>query len=89
MRLLRSCNVCGGIAYTFCFRYRLRKCPAEDQANVEINLRHHYIKLLGQQDCGAPAHMTSPVNQYFVKQFGNQIIGYGCVEDQPDLTRLK
>jgi transposase len=52
-----------------------------------FNLRNVWF-----QHDGAPAHKTSPVKQYLVTEFGNQIIGYGGFEEwpprSPDLTPL-
>lgn len=56
------------------------------------NLPLFNLKNLWFQHDGAPAHKTSPVKQYLVKEFGNQILGYGGFQEwpprSPDLTPL-
>ncbi|GFX53527.1 uncharacterized protein TNCV_4653131 [Trichonephila clavipes] len=51
----------------------------KDQVKVETNLLHRHIQLFSQHS----AHKTSLVKQYFVKEFGKQIIGYGGIENWP------
>ncbi|GFV33593.1 hypothetical protein TNCV_4567081 [Trichonephila clavipes] len=63
------------------------KCSMEpDQANVKINLRQSCTQLSGQHD-SAPSHKTSPVKQYFINEFENQIMGYGGVVDWSPRSR--
>ncbi|GBM39118.1 hypothetical protein AVEN_162637-1 [Araneus ventricosus] len=38
------------------------------------------------QNDGAPAQNTSPVKQYLVEEFGEQIIGYGGFQEWPPLS---
>ncbi|GFX84379.1 hypothetical protein TNCV_4134891 [Trichonephila clavipes] len=81
MHPIWSCNFCGEAAYTCCPGYIHRKTPVEsNQAKLETIFRHCHTQLFSQHD-GAPAHKTSSVKQCIVKEFGNQIFGYGVVED--------
>ncbi|GFV87308.1 hypothetical protein TNCV_4032801 [Trichonephila clavipes] len=81
MRALRSCNVCGGIAYTYRFRYPHREMSSGFRSDESGDYSSKPPYLISWQHDGAPAHKTSSVKHYLIKEFKNLTIRYGGFEN--------